>query len=71
MAKTKGNAEAQRIQTPRCHSSLRPCASASLRLLSRQARSIPNPLSLHADYWNSLGWKDPFSQEAFSERQRD
>ena len=29
------------------------------------------PLSFHVDYWNRLGWKDPFSQAAFSERQRD
>jgi hypothetical protein len=27
-------------------------------------------LSFHVDYWNSLGWKDPFSQAAFSQRQR-
>ena len=27
------------------------------------------PLALHVDYWNSLGWKDPFSQKLFSERQ--
>ncbi len=26
-------------------------------------------LALHVDYWNHLGWKDPFSQARFSERQ--
>ena len=26
-------------------------------------------LSFHVDYWNRLGWADPFSQSAFSKRQ--
>lgn len=29
------------------------------------------PLAFHVDYWNQLGWTDPFSQPAFSARQRD
>src|SRR5215216_7015414 len=27
------------------------------------------PLALHVDYWNYLGWADPFSAHEFSERQ--
>ena len=28
------------------------------------------PLAFHVDYWDRLGWKDPFGQAAFSQRQR-
>jgi hypothetical protein len=28
-------------------------------------------LSFHVDYWNRLGWADPFSNAAFSKRQND
>lgn len=27
-------------------------------------------LAYHVDYWNYLGWKDPFAQARFTERQR-
>jgi hypothetical protein len=40
-------------------------------LLRAQAAADPSLLVLefHVDYWNSLGWSDPFSSAAFSERQ--
>lgn len=42
------------------------------RWLSRTAADPQRwiPLALHVDYWNGLGWKDPFSRAAFTERQR-
>ena len=44
-------------------------------LLSEMAERSPVqgvefiPLSLHVDYWNRLGWTDPFSMKQFSDRQ--
>lgn len=51
-----------------------PSADAALETLARTqpvagARIIP--LELHVDYWNDLGWADPFSSPAFTQRQRD
>ncbi|MHB1084843.1 MAG: DUF1223 domain-containing protein [Thiobacillus sp.] len=28
------------------------------------------PLAFHVDYWDKLGWRDPYAQGAFSQRQR-
>lgn len=50
-----------------------PPADANLSRLVEIARKRELPiyaLSFHVDYWNYLGWKDPFSQRQFSERQR-
>ncbi|HEX9944377.1 MAG TPA: DUF1223 domain-containing protein [Thermoanaerobaculia bacterium] len=45
------------------------------RLLSKIARdpryqSKVIPLSFHVDYWNYIGWTDPYSSSRWSERQR-
>jgi hypothetical protein len=29
------------------------------------------PLALHVDYWDYIGWKDPFAKPQFSSRQRE
>jgi len=28
------------------------------------------PIAMHVDYWDDLGWKDPFANPAYSQRQR-
>jgi hypothetical protein len=43
------------------------------RLLPQLASTDVNiiPLSFHVDYWDRYGWKDPFSNASFTDRQRD
>ncbi len=46
--------------------------SAADRLLGKYAdKENVIALSFHVDYWNRLGWKDPFSSAAFSKRQEN
>ncbi|MBS2030266.1 MAG: DUF1223 domain-containing protein [Deltaproteobacteria bacterium] len=49
-----------------------PDADAALAALDRE-QPVPGAqvlaLELHVDYWNQLGWKDPFSNAAYAERQ--
>lgn len=48
-----------------------PPADRWLGELSRRFRAEQLvALSLHVDYWDYIGWKDPFAQARFSERQR-
>lgn len=51
-----------------------PPAEALLNRLDRNARQDDHrifALAFHVDYWNRLGWTDPFSNSAYSDRQRD
>ncbi len=45
------------------------------RLLSRLAAADTNaeiiPLAYHVDYWNYIGWQDPFSSNTWSQRQQN
>ena len=45
-----------------------PPADAYLTDLSR-SRADVLPLAFHVTYWNSLGWRDPYSLEAATQRQ--
>ncbi len=50
------------------------CPPADRWMSGLQARGLGAdkvvPLSLHVDYWDYIGWKDPFAQAQFTERQR-
>jgi hypothetical protein len=47
-----------------------PAADDALVQLAGRYPSDVYILGFHVDYWNNLGWKDPYSDAAFSDRQR-
>lgn len=47
-----------------------PPADAFLTDLARKDRTVL-PLAFHVTYWDYLGWKDPYSLDAATARQRD
>jgi hypothetical protein len=46
------------------------CPPADRYLEELAARPDVLPLAFHVDYWDDLGWKDTFSNPAFTRRQR-
>ncbi|PSQ96673.1 MAG: DUF1223 domain-containing protein [Bacteroidetes bacterium SW_9_63_38] len=50
-----------------------PPADRLLRTIVDESRTQDQPvyaLSFHVDYWNRLGWTDPYSDDRYSQRQR-
>ncbi len=50
-----------------------PAADKNLSRIIEAADKNSQPvygLSFHVDYWNYIGWKDPYSSPAYTERQR-
>ena len=45
------------------------CPAADRLLGSYTSKENVITLSFHVDYWDRLGWKDPFSSKTFTERQ--
>ena len=48
------------------------CPAADILLEAELKKQNSNTIALayHVDYWNYLGWEDPFSKPEFAERQR-
>ena len=48
-----------------------PAADALLNEVKQTYDANVIPLSYHVDYWNYIGWKDPFSSKAFTQKQQN
>ena len=47
------------------------CPPADAYLIELDKRADVIALSMHVNYWDYIGWKDPFASEAVTERQRE
>src|SRR6516164_10851500 len=47
------------------------CPPADAYLGELAARKDVIPLAFHVDYWNYIGWADPFATKQMTQRQRD
>jgi hypothetical protein len=50
-----------------------PAADKNLTEILKNAEAAGLPiygLSFHVDYWNNIGWKDPYSNKEYTERQK-
>lgn len=68
-AGTKGFAVVELFTSEGCSSC--PPADALIARVQQQDKDLPvYVLAYHVDYWDRLGWKDAFSDAAYSDRQR-
>ncbi len=65
---SKGFAVVELFTSEGCSSC--PMADEAIAKLLRKNTANTYILSYHVDYWNRLGWKDQFSQQAYSARQQ-
>lgn len=71
VSSSKGIAVVELFTSQGCSSC--PSADAVLKQIDGAAKTYNHPvfvLSFHVDYWNRLGWDDPYSSPAYSKRQR-
>ncbi len=47
-----------------------PSADALLNKVKKQGKQNVFALSYHVDYWNYIGWEDPFSKSIYAKKQR-
>lgn len=48
-----------------------PSADVLLQKVKKEYSEQVFALSYHVDYWNYIGWKDPFSKSIYAEKQRE